>query len=254
MKSRRYSFIYRYILLLAGLMHVTSVAADTVNVAVAANFSPTLKLLATEFERTSGHRIQVIAGSSGSHYAQIINGAPFDLFLSADSARPAALVEAGVVAPAQRRVYALGRLALWSRDPELVTNLDILGQLTSTQRVAIANPRLAPYGEAAEQSLQYLGLVDRLKNSLVMGENVGQTFQFVYSGNAAVGFVAYSQVLSAPESGSFVLVPDVAYEPIVQEMVLLRPSAAAQAMFDYLSSADAIAILENSGYHAPRHP
>jgi len=227
------------------------VAADTVNIAVAANFAATLERVKPELERVSGQKINIISGSSGRHYAQIMNGGPFDLFLSADATRPAALERAGRISSTDRRVYALGRLALWSRDSTLISGVHALENLNSTQRIAIANPKLAPYGIAAIEALEHAGLHARLQDQLVMGENVGQAFQFAYSGSAALGFLAYSQVLSAPEPGSFALIPDNAYTPIVQEMALLKPTAAARILFAYLSSPAMTAILEEAGYYSP---
>lgn len=228
------------------------VAADTLNIAVASNFTPTLKLIQSEFEAISGHTLQLISGSSGAHYAQIVNGAPFDLFLSADTERPEALQKAGLIGPDQRRIYAFGRLSLWSKDNKLAENLDVLSRLKPEQRLAIANPRLAPYGVAAEEFMQYQGIYDALKGHVVTGESVGQAFQFVFSGSAVLGLVAYSQVLTAPVAGSFSLIPDAAYTPIAQEMVLLRSSGAAQALFEFLSSPIMIPILEQNGYYAPQ--
>lgn len=225
--------------------------ADTLNVAVASNFTSTLKLIQADFEIASGHNLQLISGSSGAHFAQIVNGAPFDLFLSADVERPEALEQAGLIGSKQRRVYALGRLALWSRDESLALDLNVLSEIDGSQQIALANPRLAPYGRAAEETLNYLGVYDLLKDQLVTGENVGQAFQFVFSGSAALGFIAYSQVLTAPVAGSYTIIPDVAYKPIAQEMVLLRPSAAGQALFDFLSSPAVTRILLESGYYAP---
>lgn len=225
--------------------------ADSINVAVASNFVPTLELVKKEFDQITGHQLNIMSGSSGGHYAQITNGAPFDLFLSADTARPAALERAGLITKDQRRIYALGRLALWSRDASLAADLQALQQLPTGQHLAIANPRLAPYGEAAIQALQYLGVYALIQDRIVMGENVGQAFQFAYSGSAMLSIVAYSQVLAAPVAGSHVLFPDSAYQPIEQEMVLLRSSVASRALFDFLSSDAMIPILEQSGYYSP---
>jgi len=225
--------------------------ADTINVAVAANFAATLEKSRPDFEATTGHRLNIISGSSGRHYAQIVNGAPFDVFLSADSERPEALEREGVVTNDQRRVYALGRLAAWSRDLALLSSMESLVNLPPGVRIAIANPRLAPYGQAAVETLRGFGIYERLKNQLVMGENVSQVFQFAYSGSAAIGLVAYSQVLVAPVAGSYLVIPDSAYAPIVQEMVLLRQTPANRELFEYLSSEAMQPLLEAAGYFAP---
>lgn len=255
MKSAAYKNILNGILL-AGIISAGCLmpvaAAETLNVAVASNFLSTLQRIQPEFEQASGHKLNLISGSSGRHYAQIINGAPFDLFLSADTERTEALERNGFINNAQRRIYALGRLALWSRDERLGADLQVLSQLTDGQRLAMANPRLAPYGRAAVESLQYLGLHERVRDQLAMGENVGQAFQFVYSGSAIVGFVAYAQVLSSPVPGSYSLLPDEAYQPIAQEMALLQPTAAARALFDFLGSDAMIPILEQAGYYGPQ--
>ena len=225
--------------------------AETLNVAVAANFMTTMQHVQAGFEASTEHRINLISGSSGSHYAQIVNGAPFDLFLSADAARPAALQQAGIITADQRRVYALGRLALWSADPAATRSLDDLSRLQPSQRLAIANPRLAPYGQAAVAMLEYYGLYENIKNQLVMGENVGQTFQFAFSGSARFGLVAYAQVLASPVRGSHILPPDCAYQSIVQEMALLVDSPASRALFDYLGSPEVAEMLVETGYYAP---
>lgn len=226
-------------------------AGESLNVAVASNFTETMKLIQADFERIHGHTLQLSSGSSGAHFAQIMNGAPFDLLLSADSERPQALEEAGLITPGQRRIYAYGRLALWSKDNSLVSDINVLSNIDDSSKIAIANPRLAPYGLAAYEALVNFGVYDSVKDQLVMGENVGQAFQFVFSGNAAVGLIAYSQVLSAPVAGSYVLISDSAYKPIAQEMALLRPSPAAQALFDYIGSPAIASILQASGYYAP---
>lgn len=228
-----------------------SAGADTVRVAVASNFATTLEQLQPDFERQTGHRLVVSAGSSGRHYAQIINGAPFDVFLSADADRVKALESAGRIDAASRRPYALGRLALWTRAVGETVTLNSLRALAPSDRVALANPRLAPYGLAAEAALISAGLSDTLRPVLVMGENVGQTFQFAFSGSARYAFVALAQVLASPVTGSYGLIPDAGYQPIVQEMAILRPNAGAQALFGYLSDPARAPLLEQAGYYAP---
>ena len=254
MKSDKYKN-FLHCILLTGMVSASSLmpfaAADSLNVAVASNFLSTMKRIQPEFENATGHKLNLISGSSGGHYAQIVNGAPFDLFLAADSERTEALDRNGFITSDQRRVYAFGRLALWSRNKALASDLQVLSQLQKGQRLALANPRLAPYGAAAIESLQYLGVYEQVKDRIAMGENVGQTFQFAYSGSAIVGFVAYSQVLSSPVAGSYSLIPDEAYQPIAQEMALLKPSAAARALFDFLGSAAITPILEQAGYYGP---
>ena len=170
--------------------------AEDVRIAVATNFLATLNEIATTFEKDTGHSAVVSSGSSGKLYAQIIHGAPFDVFLSADSKRPKLLEDDGLAVTGSRFTYAVGRLTLWSSDPDMIkgNGKDVLTNNRFT-RLAIANPKTAPYGVAAKSTLQALGLWDYLYDRLVQGENIGQTFQFVYSKNAEIGFVALSQVL-----------------------------------------------------------
>lgn len=228
-----------------------NVAADTINVAVASNFASTLKRLQPQFESQTGHRIRVIAGSSGKHYAQITSGAPFDLFLSADAARPRRLELDGRISPSQRSVYAFGLLALWSRAESPAVSERLLIGGSNIQRLALANPALAPYGLAAMQTLEHLGIADSYQDKLVMGENVAQTFQFAFSANAQLGFVALSQVLAMPGVGSYWRIPGSYYQPIRQEMALLSDSAAALELYQFLRSDAMTVILESTGYLPP---
>ncbi len=243
----------KYLILFTGISLYPSYhsAGDSLNVAVASNFTETMKLIQADFNRIHGHTLQLSSGSSGAHFAQIMNGAPFDLLLSADRERPQALEEAGLISADQRRIYAYGRLALWSKDNILASDISVLSSIDDSLQIALANPRLAPYGQAAYEALVNLEIYENVKDQLVMGVNVGQAFQFVFSGSAALGLVAYSQVLSTQIAGSYVLIPDSAYRPIAQEMALLKPSPAAQALFDYLSSSAIAEILQASGYYAP---
>ena len=175
-------------------------SAESVHVAVATNFAATCRHVGDAFRAATGHELVITAGSSGKLAAQIANGAPFDLFLSADAARPAQLEAAQHAVAGTRFTYALGRLALWSARPDFVTGEATL-QGGAFRHLAIANPELAPYGAAARDVLLQLGLWDRLAPKLVRGENVGQAFHFVATGNAELGFVALAQV-AAREGGS----------------------------------------------------
>ena len=179
---------------------VTPALADQVLVAVAANFVPPFREVAMEFEKATGHNVQVASGSSGNFYAQIMNGAPFDVFFSADNERPKLLEEEGLGVKGSRFTYAIGRLVLWSPDPNLVKGEDTL-RSESIKHLAIANPKTAPYGAAAMQTMQTLGLWETVQPRLVMGENLGQTLGFIESGNAELGFLALSQVMDPKMKG-----------------------------------------------------
>lgn len=227
------------------------VSAETVNVAVASNFATAMERVKQDFEAHSTHNIALIRGSSGRHFAQITSGAPFDLFLSADVERPRQLELAGLVSHENRVGYAIGQLVLWGLGNDNRITAQSLQDSSQINRLAIANPRLAPYGVAALETLRSLGLWTELESKLVRGENVSQAFQFVYSGNAELGFVALSQALAASDSGSFWRVPTAYYQPIRQEMVLLSDSAAARELFDYLQSESMLPILESMGYLQP---
>ncbi|WP_421867317.1 molybdate ABC transporter substrate-binding protein [Motiliproteus sp.] len=226
--------------------------ADTLRIAVASNFSDAIRPLARQFEADSGHRIQLIFGSTGKHYAQILNGAPFDAFLAADSRRPELLEQQGRTVAGSRFTYAIGQLALWSPDPN---GGDLQQQLKLTQfrHLAIANPKLAPYGRAAWQLLDKLGLQQSLRGKLVRGENIGQTFHFVSSGNAELGLVALSQITDPqqPIPGRHWLVAPSLYEPIVQQAVQLQRSPAIDAFMNYLRSDSVIELIRQHGYAIP---
>ena len=219
---------------------VSIATAEEVRVAVAANFLTTLNEIITNFQTDTGHTVVVSSGSSGKLYAQIQNGAPFELFFSADVKRPQLLEEEGLAVKGSRFVYSVGRLTLWSPDSNVV-NGDGQAVLSkaSFEHLAIANPKTAPYGMAAEQTLKKLGLWESLKDRMVQGENIGQTFQFVYSKNAQLGFVALSQVLDPKinGSGSRWDVPASFHDPLEQEVVLLMTGqnhSGAKAFLEYV--------------------
>ncbi|MDX1489990.1 MAG: molybdate ABC transporter substrate-binding protein [Pseudohongiellaceae bacterium] len=225
--------------------------AAEITVAVASNFTSSLEKLRQEFEQQSNHSIRVVSGSSGRLYAQIINGAPFDVFLSADAEKPRALESSGTISRADRRPYALGRLVLWSGlSGRQVTNADVLLQ-EGVNRVAIANPRVAPYGVAAVETLEALGLFEALSERLVRGENIAQTYQFVESANASLGFVALSQVLERAAPDTYWLIPDNYHRPLVQELAVIRPSEAVAQFLQFMESAAGRAIILDSGYRLP---
>jgi len=231
-----------------------TVRAGEALVAVAANFSEVVEELETMFEEASGHSLTVTTGSTGKLYAQIKNGAPFDVFLAADQVRPARLEAEGDSVPGSRFTYAIGQIVLWSPNADRVSD-DGVSTLKAGDfdNIAIANPGLAPYGLAAKQTLQHYGLWDALSGRIVMGQNIGQTFSMVATGNAPLGFVAKSYVLSPRNNqpGSRWDVPTKAYDPIRQDAVLLKRAAndpAAQAFADFLRSEKARPVIERFGY------
>ena len=237
-------------LLFVMICPATSVAGE-VRVAVAANFLATLNEIVTNFEQDTGHAAAVSSGSSGKLYAQIKHGAPFDVFFSADVARPKLMEEEGLAVQGSRFTYAVGRLTLWS--PIVGGGGKSMLLSNHVEHVAIANPKTAPYGTAAKQVLQALGLWERLQDRLVRGENVGQTFHFVFSKNAQLGFVALSQVLGpkVDGAGSRWDVPAHLYPPLRQQAVLLRNgqrSEAARAFLDYVKGTTSRNVIERFGY------
>lgn len=222
--------------------------------AVAANFAEVADALVPGFRAASGHELTIAVGSTGKLYAQIVNGAPFDLLLAADRERPRLLVEAGLAVAGSRFTYAVGRLALWSAAPDAIGPDG--GRTLAAGRfrhLALANPKLAPYGAAARQALERLGLWQELRERVVQAENVGQTFAMVATGNAELGFVALSAVLSPRNTlpGSRWEVPAALYQPIRQDAVLLARAArnpAARAFLDYLKAEPARALIRRFGY------
>ncbi len=231
----------------------TAVQAADVSVAVAANFSAPAQKLAQAFEQDSGHRLRLSPGSTGSLYAQIRNGAPFQVLLAADDATPFKLEQEGLGIAGTRMTYATGRLALWSRQAGLVDAQGALLRSPQLQRLAVANPRLAPYGAAAWEAMTNLGVLADLQPRLVQGDNIAQTYQFVATGNAQAGFVALSQVLQDGQlrEGSLWRVPQTLHTPLRQDAVLLKPgqdSAAARALLAYLRSDKARTIIRSFGY------
>jgi molybdate transport system substrate-binding protein len=234
------------------LLAPPSLLADEVRVAVASNFRPAMNATVERFEQQSGHEVTLVSGSTGKHYAQIVNGAPFDAFFAADAARPRRLETEQRIVPGSRFTYAIGELVLWSPDP---ARIDAEGRVLRTgafAHLAIANPGLAPYGAAARQVLQRLGLWELLAERLVRGENIGQTFQFVITGNAELGFVARAQLAQQPAfGGSSWEPPQSLYDPIEQQAVLLRDSPAGQAFMAFVKSEEARALIRAYGYDVP---
>jgi molybdate transport system substrate-binding protein len=234
--------------------------ADELNVAVAANFLGTLQRLAPLFEQATGHKLVASPGSSGQIYAQIQRGAPYDVFLSADSERPAKLEAEGLAVKGSRFTYAIGRLVLWSPKPGVVDGKGEVLKKPQLGFVSLADPRTAPYGAAAEQALTALKLLEPLKaaNKLVFGESIAQAQQFVISGHAELGFVSLSQVTdeAGKISGSHWLVPEALYKRLDQDAVVLSGSskqALAQQFVAWLrKDAKALAVIRASGYTLPK--
>ncbi len=225
-----------------------------VHAAVASNFVAVMKEITARFEAEQGDRVVVVPGATGRHYAQIVNGAPFALFLAADVERPQRLEQEGVAQPGSRFTYALGRLVLWSSDPALVDEAGaVLRQEERFDHLALANPRLAPYGRAAAEVMARLGVSSPLRSRLVRGENISQTLQFVQSGNADLGFVAASQLpqSQAEPMGSHWEVPASLHEPIEQQAVLLQDDPVARRFLDYLRSEPIQALIRSRGYATP---
>ena len=216
--------------------------ADT-RVAVAANFAGPAYKIAAEFEKQTGHKAIIATGSTGKFYAQIINGAPFDILLAADNETPAKLEKEGHSVAGSRYTYAIGKLVLWSVKPSVVDNRAEVLKNGGFNHLAIANPKVAPYGAAAVETLKALGVYETLQSKLVMGENIAQTHQFIATGNAPLGFVALSQVLSkngdGKIEGSYWTVPEKLYTPIRQDAALLtkgKDNKAAAAFLDFLKT------------------
>lgn len=233
------------------LLWVQAAQAETALVAVAANFTDASKDLIQQFEQTSGHRVKASYGSTGKLFAQIDNAAPFDVFLSADAATAVKTESAGLAVANTRFTYARGKLVLWSARPGLFNNGEQFLTDYHYAHLAIANPLTAPYGAAAQQVLQQMGVWQSVQNRLVKGDSVAQTFQFVATQNAEAGFVAKSQVLAWSAPGSVWEVPVELYSPIIQQAVLLKhgeKNSAAQLFMQFLKSDLARLIINRHGY------
>ncbi|MEN9896465.1 MAG: hypothetical protein RLZZ66_114 [Pseudomonadota bacterium] len=230
--------------------------AETTLVAVASNFTKPMTEIAAEFEKSTGHSAKLSFGSSGKFVSQIENGAPFDVFLSADDKSPANLQQGGFAVEKTDFTYALGKLVLWSATANYVDDKgDILNQ-GGFQHLSLADPKLAPYGAAAVDVLKNQNVLDKLQPLVVVGENISQAYQFISTGNAELGFIALSQVSENGKisSGSAWIVPQTLYAPIKQNAVLLKTgenNPAAKALLDYLKTAPAKAIIQKYGYDLP---
>ena len=250
MRFERTVFSHLFIFLVS-ILTAASSAADTVHIAVASNFTTTMKTLIAEFEKDSTHTIKASYGSSGKIYAQIKHGAPFELFFSADQTKPLALYNEGL-STSKPFTYALGALALMPRNG--LSDKDLLNRLYSGQfnKLAIANPKLAPYGVASMEVLANLNLIDSTQAKWVKGENIAQTYQFVGTGNADLGFVALSQVINR---STYWPVPTDLYQPIRQDAVLLKNSAEVKSAINefilFLASPKGHFVIQSYGYGLP---
>ena len=225
--------------------------ADEISVAVTDNFDFTLEELKREFETQTGHLVTVIPGASAQHYARILDGVPFDIFLSEDSMRPEILENEELIIPGTRFTYARGRLVLWS-----VKNRPLTPKVLSDndfQYLAIANPRLAPYGRAAKEFLEAMDLWEALQEKLVTGENIGQTYQFAISGDVDMALIAFSQIIYGNylQAGSYWPVPENLYTPIELQGGLLKDSPAGKQFLQFISSAQGREIILSNGFFVP---
>jgi len=239
--------------LIALLLSTLTARADEVQVAVAANFTGPMQVISVLFERDTGHKASLSYGATGKFYAQIVNGAPFEVLLSADDKTPERLIKEGRGVDGSAFTYAIGKLVLWSADPKRVDAKGEVLKKGGFRHLAIANPKTAPYGAAALQVMGKLGVADTLKPLFVQGENISQTQQFVVTGAAELGFIAYSQVIKNGQigSGSGWLVPGNLHDPIRQDAVILtngKGKPAAIALLNYLKGEKAQAVIKSFGY------
>ncbi|KPQ02866.1 molybdate ABC transporter substrate-binding protein [Marinobacter sp. HL-58] len=245
----------RSLLAVSLLMSNGTALAGEVRLAIAANFHDAAESLAARFEDKTGHNTRISYGSTGKLYAQIRHGAPFDVFLAADQERPRLMEKNSLGVPGTRFTYAEGKLVLWSPDTQAFEDPETFLKAGDFRRLAIANPRTAPYGLAARQTLEHLGLWASLEKQLVRGESIAQTFQFVATGNAHAGFVAQAQLRDDHESGARWDVPDRFHDPISQQAILLvrgLDNDAAGAWLDFLASSEARDIIRQYGYDIPQ--
>ncbi|WP_191832447.1 molybdate ABC transporter substrate-binding protein [Pseudomonas fluorescens] len=238
---------------LATFMTFNSAWADEVQVAVAANFTAPIQAIAKDFEKDTGHKLVAAYGATGQFYAQIKNGAPFEVFLAADDSTPAKLESEGDSVKGSRFTYAIGTLALWSAKPGYVDAKGEVLKKNEFKHLSIANPKAAPYGLAATQVLDKLKLTEATKAKIVEGQNITQAFQFVSTGNAELGFVALSQIYKDGKvtEGSAWIVPASLHEPIRQDALILnkgKDNPAAKALVDYLKGPKAAALIKSYGY------
>ena len=243
----------RLLTLTAALALSAAAQAEVVQIAVAANFTAPARALAEIFARTTGHEAKLSFGATGAFYTQIKNGAPFDILLAADDERPIRLEKEGDTVPGSRFTYAIGQLVLWSAKPGFVDGEGAVLKGGNFNKIAIANPKLAPYGAAAVETMDKLGLAAALTPKLVTGESIGQTYNFIATGNAELGFVALAQVLDGGKlkSGSMWVVPAKYHAPIIQDAVILKRAAAnpaAKAWMALMRSPNTQDFIRSHGY------
>lgn len=245
--------MFRSLILLSVALAAIHARADEVQVAVAANFTAPMQKIAAQFEKDSGHKAILTFGATGKYYAQIKNGAPFEVLLAADDETPMKLEKDGLAVAGSRFTYAIGKLVLWSARADLVDDKGEVLSKGGFAHLAIANPKIAPYGAAAVESLKALGLFEAVQLKFVQAENIAQAYQFAASGNAQLGFVAMSQVYEDGKlkSGSAWIVPSRLHSPIRQDVVLLekgRGKPAAAALLRFLKSDQAKNLIRPYGY------
>jgi molybdate transport system substrate-binding protein len=230
-----------------------SATAGELRVAVASNFTTPVQAIAAEFKAQTEHEIMLIPGSTGKLYAQINNGLPIDIFLAADAGHPARLEDDGLIVAGSRFTYAIGQLVLWSPKPGYISANGSRLTQGGYNHLAIANPQLAPYGKAAQEVLESMGLWALLYKQIVRGENVSQTYLFIDSGNAELGFISLGQITKPgqPLPGSLWIVPQQLYSPIEQQAVLIESSIAAEAFIAFLKSNTARTIISSHGFAVP---
>ena len=243
-------------LVLLGLFAASNAAqADEVSVAVAANFTAPMQQISAAFEKDTGHKVVAAFGATGKFYTQIKNGAPFEVLLAADDETPVKLIKENAAVAGSQANYAIGKLVLWSAKPAFVDGAGEVLKTGGFEHLAIANPKIAPYGAAGIEVMKALGVYDGLQAKIVTGESIAQAYQFISSDNAQLGFVALSQVLKDGKiEGSAWIVPAKLYSQIRQDAVILekgRGKPAAEALLKYLKSDKAIAIIKSFGYELP---
>jgi molybdate transport system substrate-binding protein len=242
------------LLITAILMFATGQSiAGEIRVAVASNFAIAITTISERFEVNTGHKVTLVFGSTGMHYTQIKNGAPFDAFFAADAKRPKLLEDEGVALPDSRFTYAVGKVVLWSPKANYVDPAGEVLEQGDFRHLALANPKLAPYGQAARVILEKRGRWQVLQDRMVRGENIGQTFQFVKSGNAELGFVAWSQIKrpGQPMAGSWWEIPQALYSPIEQQAILLKDNSVARDFLTFVRGKEALKIIGAYGYGMP---